>query len=60
VWRLVTDTRLNVSLQELGEYWSLVDMVEAHQALDLRDAVEAAAVDKATEQAKRKANARTA
>ena len=46
-WRLITDERLSVGLAELAEDWSLEDMLQAHQALDLRDELEAKAHEQA-------------
>ena len=39
-----------VTLKELDSYWSLMDLMDAHEALDARDEAEA----KAMEEAKRK------
>jgi hypothetical protein len=37
VWRILTDERLAVSLTDLEERWSIVDLADAHSALDARD-----------------------
>ncbi len=41
MWRVLTDSRIAVSLRELEETWSLEDLADAHDALDVRDALRA-------------------
>ena len=40
---MLTDPRVGVSLRELDEHWSVDDLLLAHDALDVRDDIEALA-----------------
>jgi hypothetical protein len=42
-WRLLASERLTVSLAELEERWSMTDVLDAHEVLDMYDDLEAKA-----------------
>jgi hypothetical protein len=43
VWRLVASPRLSASLVEIEERWSMTDVLDAHEVLDLYDELDAKA-----------------
>lgn len=46
IWRLVLAQI--VTLKELDTHWSVVDMLDAHESLDLQEEAERLAIKKAT------------
>ncbi len=52
IWRPVVEHIAR--LHEIDTHYDLLDLLSAHEALDLRDAAERRAYDVATEEAKRR------
>jgi hypothetical protein len=46
VWRILTHERNRASLEEIEKHWSLVDIVDAHLALDLHDELQRLAYER--------------
>jgi len=40
IWRLLTDPRIHASKREIETDWTLDDVLDAHEALDVRDEAE--------------------
>jgi len=47
MWRLLTEKRLTLSMQEFEVHWSLDDAIAAHKTLDAIEAAEAQAYARA-------------
>jgi hypothetical protein len=47
IWRIITSDKMTVSLTELKTTWSLEDLADAHDSLDLLETLDAKAKAKA-------------
>ena len=46
MWRLVASERLSASLVEIEERWTMIDVMDAHDVLDLYEMLEAKAAQR--------------
>lgn len=53
IWRVLTSDKLHVTLTELKTSWSLLDLAEAHDALDVLDSLNRVAKKRAEVEAER-------
>lgn len=47
IWRLILHEKMNVTLLELDTHWTVADVVEAHEVLDIHEALEGEHIEKA-------------